>query len=369
MTDRAVMRRLLRLASRRKGLTYPNPITAAAVVCDGVIVGLGVHQRAGEPHAEVLALREAGALTIGATLFVTLEPCTMAGRTPACVDAIIRSGVSRVVFAADDPNPLVKARRAADVLRQAGIAVESGLLGAESMAMNDVFGVNMAHNRPFVWMRSGMSADGKIALSTGESMYITNEASRRQVHRFRRECDAILVGAGTVRTDDPALTVRYGLLRGGYRNPTRVVLDPRGSLHYDYRVFLPNADVILVVDPTVVALQSVPSHVCVLPVRHESGQVVWADLLAALYARGVCAVLLEGGSRVFTSALKAGVVDRIDLFVASVFLGGKGLPLLDANWEVPHLADGVRFRFLDCRFMGGGLGTADIWIRGARQAC
>src|SRR5437762_6240243 len=222
VTPEALMRRALELAARGRGLTSPNPLVGAVVAHNGEIVGEGFHERAGGPHAEIVALEAAGARARGATLYVTLEPCNHIGRTPPCVPAIVASGVTHLVSAVADPNPFVTGGGAA-ALRARGVAVVTVVLAAEAMAQNRVFFTAMRERRPHVTLKAGMTLDGKIADVHGAARWITGEAARAEAHRQRSEADAIVAGITTVLRDDPALTVRRG--QPWPREPWRVVLD------------------------------------------------------------------------------------------------------------------------------------------------
>ena len=222
MSDEDYMREALRLARNALGRTSPNPLVGAVVVREGRIVGAGWHRKAGTPHAEVHALAMAGSLAQGATVYVTLEPCSHHGRTGPCAEALVQAGVSRVVIGMQDPNPLVAGRGIA-ILEKAGIDVTCGILEEEAKALNEVFLKWILQREPFVVLKTAMTLDGKITTSTGESRWITNEASRQRSHELRDIYDAILVGIGTVLADDPSLTTR---LPGGLgKNPLRVILD------------------------------------------------------------------------------------------------------------------------------------------------
>ena len=223
--DRSAMQRALTLAVRGLETTDPNPRVGCVIAQRGRIIGEGWHERAGEPHAEVAALRAAGSQAAGAAVYVTLEPCSHHGRTPPCVEALIAARVARVVIATDDPNPLVDGKGAA-ALRAAGIAVESGLLAQEATELNAGFFKRMRSGRPLVRVKLAMSLDGRTALANGESRWITGEAARADVHHWRARSSAILTGVGTVLADDPRLDVRLpGEAGGPRRQPLRVVLD------------------------------------------------------------------------------------------------------------------------------------------------
>lgn len=221
-TDSDYMQLALELAASAKGNTNPNPCVGAVLVKDGVIVGTGLHRKAGEPHAEVHAFNMAGEHAKGATLYVTLEPCSHYGKTPPCANLVKESGVSRVVVATMDPNPSV-AGRGISLLRAAGIEVEVGLLEQEARKLNERFIHNMVANRPFVISKFAMTMDGKIATHNGHSKWITSEEARLQVHKLRHEMDGILVGVGTVLADNPSLTTRLPHREG--ENPIRIILD------------------------------------------------------------------------------------------------------------------------------------------------
>ncbi len=330
MTDDPVefMRRALELAERARGLTSPNPMVGAVLVAGGVVVGEGFHRAAGAPHAETEALAAAGARARGATLYVTLEPCAHQGRTPPCASAIVAAGVRRVVVATGDPNPLV-AGSGLDALRAAGVEVEVGLLAADATRQNRVFLTAMRERRPHVTLKAAASLDGRIADLHGSSRWITGEAARAVAHRLRSECDAIVVGVGTVLRDDPRLTVRRE--RPWPREPYRVVLDTNARTP-------PAAEIIRAGTPgralvavghgapaeRVRALEQGGATVLRCPTR--DGRIDVIALLAALQAREVRGVLVEGGSEVHASFLDADVVDRVALFLAPLLLGGREAP-------------------------------------------
>jgi diaminohydroxyphosphoribosylaminopyrimidine deaminase/5-amino-6-(5-phosphoribosylamino)uracil reductase len=328
MTPEALMRRALELAERGRGLTSPNPMVGAVVVRNGEIVGEGFHERAGGPHAEVVALEAAGPRARGATLYVTLEPCNHTGRTPPCVPAVFAAGITRVVAAAADPNPFV-AGGGVEALRAKGIAVVTGVLAAEAAAQNRVFFTAMRERRPHVTLKAGMTADGKIADVHGAARWITGEAARAEAHRQRSEADAIVVGVTTVLRDDPALTVR--LDRRWPREPWRVVLDTDARTPPGARLIAgatPGRALIACGEGApaarTAALEASGAGVLRLPT--QDGRVAVDALLAALFERQVHAVLLEGGGEVHAAFLDAGVVDRVTLFVAPLLLGGRTAP-------------------------------------------
>lgn len=322
------MRLALREARRGRGRTSPNPPVGAVVVtAGGTVAGRGFHRRAGAPHAEIEALASAGSAARGATLVVTLEPCAHHGRTPPCTEAIVAAGVRRVVIGARDPNPHVPGQGAA-LLAAAGVEVADGVLEA---ACNDLIAPFRKHVRtglPWVTLKLAASLDGRIATAAGDSRWITGPDSRRYAHRLRNEHDAILVGAETVRRDDPALTCR---LRGG-RNPLRIVLDGRLRLPATARVLTDGAAPTLIV-----AGRSAPARrpwmdraagVQVMRLSDRDGVVSPRALLRALGRRGVVSVLVEGGARVAGTLLRAGAVDRLLCFLAPMLIGEDGRPMV-----------------------------------------
>jgi diaminohydroxyphosphoribosylaminopyrimidine deaminase/5-amino-6-(5-phosphoribosylamino)uracil reductase len=292
----------LELAARARGRTSPNPMVGAIVVRDGSVVGQGFHQRAGEPHAEVLALREAGALARGATMYVTLEPCSHQGRTPPCAPAVVDAGIAEVVVAMEDPNPLV-AGAGLRLLRDRGLTVHVGVSERYARTLNEAFVKRITTGLPFVEVKVAMTLDGKIATSTGRSRWITGEPARAWVHRRRDQADAVLVGANTVRLDDPQLTVRPAPSDG--RQPLRCVVSASGDLPPTARLFTDNAAETIVLRPN-----PGKDHI---------------DLRAALKSlagRGVNDILVEGGATLNAALLRAGLVDRVSAFVAPKLFGG-----------------------------------------------
>jgi diaminohydroxyphosphoribosylaminopyrimidine deaminase/5-amino-6-(5-phosphoribosylamino)uracil reductase len=318
--NNAFMKRALALAAR--GRTSPNPMVGAVVVRGGKIVGEGYHPKAGESHAEVFALDQAGRLAKGADLYVTLEPCCHFGRTAPCTDAVIRSGVRRVFAAMQDPNPLVQGR-GIEALRNAGIEAQVGLLESEARNLNRPYIKRITTGRPFVLWKAAMTLDGKIATRTGDSRWITGERARREVHRLRSRFDAILVGIGTVLADDPELTVRG--IRGA-ACPLRVVVDGNARIPLGAKVLSSDAPTILVTkrdapEDRLDALWS--SGVRVLGVRDVEDRVDLRYLMTELANMGVNSVLLEGGGELAASMIEAGLVDEGLIFIAPKIIGGR----------------------------------------------
>jgi diaminohydroxyphosphoribosylaminopyrimidine deaminase/5-amino-6-(5-phosphoribosylamino)uracil reductase len=324
------MREALEEARRGLGRTHPNPCVGAVVVKDGRVVGRGHHAQAGAPHAELVALAEAGALSRAADLYTTLEPCDHFGRTPPCSRAILDAGVARVVSASADPNPLVNGKGLLR-LRAAGVSVWTGVLQQQADALNRPFFKAMRTGLPLVTLKVATTLDGKLAAACGDSKWVTGEAARADVHQLRNLVDAVLVGAGTVRMDDPQLTARLPSHHG--RNPLRVVLDTEAALPPSLRVFH-------LADPerTVVAaaedkaqqgeVHFAPTGARVWGVPRASRGLDLLALLRRLVEDGALHVLVEGGAQLFASLLAARAADELVLYLAPKLLGGDGLSWL-----------------------------------------
>ncbi len=326
--DLDFMDRALALAAQGRGLTSPNPMVGAVLVRDGAVIGEGAHLRAGGLHAEVAALALAGDRARGATCYVTLEPCAHRGRTPPCAETIIAAGVSEVVVACRDPNPVVDGRGIAR-LRAAGITVRLGPREAEARALNRAFFCAVTRGRPHVTLKAAMTLDGKIAASDGTSRWITGEAARVEAHRMRFAADAVLVGIGTVLRDDPTLTVR--LPEGPPKEPLRVVADSRLRTPLDARIVTagnPARTVIASVSPAPPAAAAAlrARGVRVLELPEDAGRVDLPALLAALMKLDVVAVLAEGGGELGAGLVESHLVDRVAFFLAPRLLGGRTAP-------------------------------------------
>jgi len=331
-SDAFWMRLAIREAKKGQGRTSPNPCVGAVVVKDGRLVAKGWHRRAGTPHAEVHALRAAGGKARGATLFVTLEPCNHTGRTPPCTRAILAAGIRRVVVGMSDPNPRV-AGGGAGMLAEHGLTVASGVMAAECEALNRPFIKQITTGLPWVILKAGMSLDGRLATSPGQCTRITGDESRREVHRLRERVDAILIGSGTARCDDPALTVRLSGRRG--RDPLRVLLDTGLNLPATARMLTQasEADTWIFCGPRAdkgKAANLAAAGAIIKPVPFgPDGCLDLVAVLQELGQAGVNSLLIEGGGQVHGSFLRAGMVDEVKLFVAPLFLGGEGVALLD----------------------------------------
>ncbi|CAB1058686.1 Diaminohydroxyphosphoribosylaminopyrimidine deaminase (EC / 5-amino-6-(5-phosphoribosylamino)uracil reductase (EC [Olavius sp. associated proteobacterium Delta 1] len=324
------MQMALRLAIKGQGFTSPNPMVGAVVVKDGRVVGSGYHQMVGGPHAEVNAIDAAGKLAKGATLYVTLEPCNHTGRTPPCTRKISEAGIKRVVISMIDPNKDV-AGGGAEFLEQQGIRVTTGVCRAQAQKLIEAF-VKFVHTRrPFVIAKCAATLDGRIAARSGDSTWVTGEKSRQFVHRLRHAVDGILVGINTVRTDNPSLTTR--LPDGLGRDPVRIILDTHLSISPAARLLRQEsaADTILVVGkPLMQDKQSAleKGGIRVIQSKLKNGLIDLDALMDQLGAMGLTSILIEGGSRVLTSAFSAAIVDKIFFFYAPKILGGDdGIPI------------------------------------------
>ena len=349
--DHAFMAAALRLAERGLTTTSPNPRVGCVLVKDGAVVGQGWHERAGLPHAEPLALQAAGAAARGATAYVTLEPCSHHGRTPPCADALIAAGVVRVVAAMADPNPLV-AGQGFDKLRRAGVETACGLLENEARELNIGFVSRMTRGRPWVRLKAAASLDGKTALNNGVSQWITGPEARRDGHRWRARACAILTGIGTVRDDDPQLTVREVETT---RQPLRVVVDSKLETPLTARL-LQGGNVLVAgaVDDRVriAALGAARAEVFVQP--NAGGKVDLAALMAELARRGINEVHAEAGCKLNGSLLREGLVDELLLYLAPCLIGDDAQGLFNLA-ALTSLADRRHLAIRDLRQIGGDI--------------
>ena len=350
----------LELAARGWGRTSPNPMVGAVVVKEGKIVGAGYHLRAGTPHAEIHALNEAGEEAGGATLYVTLEPCCHHGRTGPCADAVIKAGVSRVVVAMADPNPLVSGR-GIERLRQSGIKVDLGVMEEEAREQNEVFVKYITTGLPFIVAKAAVSLDGRIATSTGKSKWITGPESRVYAHQLRDCYDAIMVGVGTVLADDPFLTAR--LPGRESRDPVRVILDSRARTPLDARVLNKQSKARTIIAVTagapsekVEALKKAGAEVLVV---NEGIQVDLVELIKLLGKKEITSVLLEGGAGVHGSAFTAGIVDKVVWFIAPKIFGGREAPGAVGGVGVDDPSEALELERVKVRLLG-----KDICIEG-----
>ncbi|MFQ5846767.1 MAG: bifunctional diaminohydroxyphosphoribosylaminopyrimidine deaminase/5-amino-6-(5-phosphoribosylamino)uracil reductase RibD [Candidatus Methylomirabilales bacterium] len=352
----AYMQRALSLAARGRGRTSPNPMVGAVLTRHGAIVGEGYHAYAGGDHAELSALKAAGGSARGATCYVTLEPCAHYGKTPPCTQALIEAGITEVAIATYDPNPLV-AGKGVRSLREAGVSVKVGLLQEEAVRLNETYVKYMRTGEPFVFLKAALSLDGKLATRTGDSQWMTGALARHRVHEMRNTLDAVVVGIGTVLKDDPMLTTRLGGPED--RDPLRVIVDSRGRLPLTARLFRAGSPPPLVaVGPRTSParlrrLQERGAEVTVLP--PGEGGLSLPALTRELGRRQITSVMIEGGGKLATSALHAGIVDKVILMVAPILIGGKTAPTLLQGDGVEKLAEALRVKQLTVERIGEDL--------------
>jgi diaminohydroxyphosphoribosylaminopyrimidine deaminase/5-amino-6-(5-phosphoribosylamino)uracil reductase len=347
VTDETFMRRALELAERGRYTVSPNPMVGCAIVRDGAVIAEGWHRRAGEAHAEIDALQQC-ADPRGATMYVTLEPCAHRGRTGPCADAVIAAGLGRVVVAMEDPHEIVNGRGLA-ALRDAGIVVTLGVLESEARRLNEKFIWSVTQQLPFVLVKAGMTLDGKLATVARESQWITAEAAREASLRLREEYDAIVVGSGTVRSDNPRLTRRLGLA-GGATAWTRVVLDGDGEVPPHAQLLTDGGRTIL--------FTSAPARYTAAPnleVVPSEGRFDLQRVFGELHARGIRSVIVEGGALVHSEVIRRGLWQKMTLFIAPLLVGGAEAPALFSGQGVPRLTDAYRFRFDRVEQLGSDL--------------
>lgn len=349
-TDHLLMARALRLAERAAWTTRPNPMVGCVIAQGDEVVGEGWHQRAGGPHAEVLALRQAGERAHGGTAYVTLEPCAHYGRTPPCALALIEAGVGRVVAAMADPFPDVDGGGFA-LLRQAGISVDVGLMAAPARELNRGFLSRIERARPFVRVKLAGSLDGRTAMANGESKWITGEAARADVQQWRARAGAILTGAATVLADDPLLTARPDA--GEFLPPLRVVLDTRLRSLACKHVRQGDAPTLYLHDPAVLAPAMEGAEFAGIPVQ-DDGRLDLVEVMTLLAARGINEVHVEAGPTLCGALLKDELVDELLLYMAPLLMGDSARPLL-AGLGIEAMAQVQNLKLLDTRMLGQDL--------------
>ncbi|MBL8501179.1 MAG: bifunctional diaminohydroxyphosphoribosylaminopyrimidine deaminase/5-amino-6-(5-phosphoribosylamino)uracil reductase RibD [Nitrosomonas sp.] len=348
--DYAFMSHALRLAERGLYSTTPNPRVGCVIVRDGQIAGSGWHEKAGQPHAEINALTAAGAATRGATAYVTLEPCSHHGRTPPCTDALIAAGIVRVVMAMEDPNPLVSGRGQA-VLQQAGVIVQTGLLQAEAHALNAGFVSRMTRKKPWVRLKTAASLDGKTALNNGVSQWITGEAARCDGHRWRARSCAIMTGIGTVKSDDPQLSVRHIETD---RQPRKVVVDSHLTIPLEARLLQGREETFIFTacaenPEKKAALSRMNARVIALP--DAKGAVDLQQMMTVLAESGINEVLVEAGSGLNGALVEAGLVDELIIYVAPHLIGNDAQGMI-ALPELTDLERKKKLKIQDVRMIG-----------------
>lgn len=342
------MKAALKLAGKGLGTASPNPAVGAVVVKNKKIISTGYHRRPGTLHAEAEALKKAGKLAKGADLYVTLEPCCTYGRTPPCTKAIIGAGVKRVFAGMKDPNPKVSGRGIRE-LRSAGIEAFSGILEKECALLNEAYSRYIQTGLPFVHLKLASTLDGRIATSTGESRWISNERSRKLVHRMRSVFDAVMAGSNTVIKDDPELTVR--MVKG--RNPKRIIVDTFFKSSLDSKVFKIPGTIVLTTSRAsdTKIKRALAMGVNVIKVKRSKDGVDLKDALEKLGSMEITGILVEGGSKLAASLLKARLVDKISVCVSPVFIGQEGLPSV-GSLEIKKLLHAIRLKDVTSKRVG-----------------
>ncbi len=349
------MKRAIALARRGMGRVSPNPLVGAVVVQNGQIVGEGYHLYQKKDHAEVVALQSAGQRSVGASLYINLEPCTHHGRTPPCVDRIVEARVNRVVVAGRDPNPQV-AGQGVGRLQKQGVGVHEDLCREEAIHLNEKFFHFIESSRPLVLLKLALTLDGKIATGSGESQWITGNKARKEAHRLRYEYDAILVGINTVLQDDPALDVRWTRPN----SIVKVILDSRLRTPIEARLFNSSDRVIIFCGRQAPKqkFETLSKQATVIQVPGKKEQLDWNEVLTQLGQLNISSLIIEGGSRVAASALKAGIVQKINFFYGPKIIGGSGRSGIE-NLGVARLEEALKLSALRVRRL-----TPDFMVEG-----
>lgn len=349
------MKAALRLARKGATLVSPNPLVGAVIVKGGAAVGTGYHRVFGGPHAEIMALQEAGEQARNADLYINLEPCCHYGKTPPCVDALIARGIRRAVIGMVDPNPRVRGRGIKKLV-QAGIEVRVGVLEKHCRQLNEAFVKFITQGLPFVILKAALTLDGNIATYTGDSKWITSEKSRRRAHRVRSEVDAVMVGSGTVVADDPLLTVR--LEPGAKKNPLRIIVDGSLRIPLTSNVLKPELAAQTLIAATSRKARSARAQTIrnrgaeVLGIPAHAGHIDLTRLLRLLAERGIARILIEGGSELNAAALKSGIVDKIMFFYAPKIIGGRDAIGVVGGDGHKKIAEALRIRDMTITAVG-----------------
>jgi diaminohydroxyphosphoribosylaminopyrimidine deaminase/5-amino-6-(5-phosphoribosylamino)uracil reductase len=351
MDDEQWMRKVLRLAEKGRGRTSPNPLVGAILVKNGKVVGEGYHARAGEAHAEIIALQRAREKAKGATLYINLEPCTHYGKTPPCAPQVVKAGVKKGIIGMEDPNPLVRGK-GIETLKKAGLNVRTGILERECRRLNEAFCKYITAREPFVILKIAATLDGKIATREGDSKWISGEASRRFVHRLRDEVDGVLVGIGTVLRDDPLLTAR---IKGG-RDPCRIVLDSQLKIPEEAKVFGDSPTKVIIA-----ATESAPKDkierlgnkgVRILTLESKEGRIDLKSCLSKLGEIGMMSLMVEGGNQVNGSFLDERLIDKLLLFLSPRLIGDPEAPGIFGGRGVSKLQEAIPLKEMKARRIG-----------------
>ncbi len=361
------MKRALHLAKKGKGRTSPNPLVGAVLVKRGRVVGEGYHAKAGEAHAEIVALQKAGKEARGSTLYINLEPCTHYGKTPPCTPAVIEAGVKRVVVGMVDPNPMVKGK-GISTLRKAGIDVRVGTLEKECRTLNEAFCKYIVKKEPFVILKVAATLDGKMATRNGDSKWISSETSRRLVHRLRTEVDAVVIGIGTVLKDDPLLTAR---IRGG-RDPYRIILDSQLKIPEESKVIGISSSKTLIATTAVASRDKIErlekAGVHVLIVEYRNGRVDLKAFLSKLGEMGVMSILVEGGGHINGAFLDEGLIDKFFLFLSPRLMGDSQAMGIFAGKGSEQLKKLTAVKELRVKKIGGDI-LIEGYLEGRTEPC
>jgi diaminohydroxyphosphoribosylaminopyrimidine deaminase/5-amino-6-(5-phosphoribosylamino)uracil reductase len=351
MDDEQWMKRVLRLAEKGKGRTSPNPMVGAILVKGDKLVGEGYHVKAGEAHAEVVALQRAREKARGAILYLNLEPCTHYGKTPPCAPQVIQAGVKRVIIGMEDPNPLVKGK-GVEILKRAGVDVEVGILEKECRRLNEAFCKYILKKEPFVILKAATTLDGKIATRNGDSKWISGEASRRFVHKLRNQVDGVLVGIGTVLKDDPLLTAR---IRGG-RDPYRIILDSRLKISEEARVIGTSPSRAIIVTTELAPRDKIERlekrGVQILIFGSKEERINLRSCLSKLGEMGMMNLMVEGGSEVNGSFLDEGLIDKVLLFLSPKLIGDHQALGIFGGRGVSNLQEAIALKEMKTRRIG-----------------
>jgi diaminohydroxyphosphoribosylaminopyrimidine deaminase/5-amino-6-(5-phosphoribosylamino)uracil reductase len=361
--DLTYMRRAVGLAKKGAGWVNPNPMVGAVLVKDGQIIGEGFHEYFGGNHAEVNALQDVlPEMASGATLYVTLEPCSHKGKTPPCVNLIVEKNIARVVIGMADPNPLVNGKGIA-FLQSAGISVETGVMEPVVRQMNEVFIKYIVTGHPFVLLKSAMTLDGKIATVTNASRWITGEASRKMVHHIRQNLSAVMIGVDTVLFDDPLLNIR---MKGTWKNPLKVIADTHGRISPEAKVLTNDPQLTIIAttnqaDPQKMkAIERMGAQVLICPLKDQ--RVDLGFVMKTLGLMGIDSVMIEGGSTLAFSALHEGIVDKVTCFIAPKIIGGTNAPTAVGGAGIEMMENAIALKDLRVKKVGDDL-MVEGWIR------
>jgi diaminohydroxyphosphoribosylaminopyrimidine deaminase/5-amino-6-(5-phosphoribosylamino)uracil reductase len=351
MDDQQWMKRALHLAEKGRGRTSPNPMVGAILVKDGKVVGEGFHAKAGETHAEIIALQEAREEARGAILYLNLEPCTHYGKTPPCAPQVIEAGVKRVVIGMEDPNPLIKGK-GIEILRKAGLDVEIRILEKECRRLNEAFCKYILKKEPFIILKVAATLDGKMATRNGDSKWISGEASRRFVHKLRGQVDGVIVGIGTVLKDDPLLTAR---IMGG-RDPYRIVLDSRLKVPEEAKVIGTTPSKAIIATTELAPKDKIEKFekkgVQILILDSKEGKVNLKSCLFKLGEIGMMSLLVEGGSQVNGSFLDEGLIDKLLLFLSPRLIGDHQAPGIFGGRGISNLQEAIALKEIKTKRIG-----------------